>query len=74
MILHCMPDGTVRCLYTEAIPLDAIGKLAIKRASHVEPDDDGRWVAHIVDGPTLGPFACRSAALAAEIEYLESRM
>ena len=39
-----------------------------RRASHVEPDADGRWWADLspVAGPRLGPFEVRSAALDAE--------
>jgi hypothetical protein len=64
--------GGVRCLYDEAIDLAALGLLAIMRASHVEPDPTGRWFADLspVAGPCLGPFASRSAALAAEAAWL----
>jgi hypothetical protein len=70
MILNVSPSGEVRCLYTEAIDLDAIGTTEIRRASHVEHSADG-WRAQIIGGPLLGPFAKRSEALAAEVEYLE---
>lgn len=64
--------GGVRCLYGEVIDLAALGPLAIERASHVEPDASGRWWANLspVAGPCLGPFARRSAALAAEAAWL----
>ena len=74
MILNIAADGTARCLYTEAIPLDAIGRLTITRASHVEPDSTGQWYAQMVDGPVLGPYDCRSHALAAEVAYLENHL
>jgi hypothetical protein len=69
-IVH--PDGTVACIYGEAIDLSAMGSLSIRRASHVEPDDAGRWFADLslVAGPRLGPFARRSDALAAEHQWL----
>jgi hypothetical protein len=62
------PGGTVRCLYSEAIELGALGPLQIRRASHVEPTADGQWLADMspLSGPLLGPFVCRSEALAAE--------
>jgi len=62
------PGGTIRCLYDEALDLRALGSLAIRRGSHVEPDRHGRWFADMspVKGPKLGPFPCRSEALAAE--------
>ena len=69
------PTGTLRCVYDEAISLSAIGSLTIARASHVEPDSQGRWIADLspVGGPQLGPFAERSSALAAERAWLEER-
>ena len=73
MTLTIDPCGTVRTLYTEAIPLNEIGSLSIKRASHVEPDEAGQWFAEMIEGPTLGPFLTRSAALAAEVDYLETK-
>jgi len=64
--------GTVRCVYNEKIDLSTIGPLTIQRGSHVEPDRDGRWWADLgpVDGPRLGPFHIRSAALDAELDWL----
>lgn len=73
MELLIAPCGTARCVYDETLPLASLGKIAIQRASHVEPTVDGRWTADLspVDGPVLGPFACRSRALEAEIDWLE---
>ena len=66
-------DGTVRCLYDEAIDLAALGPLRIERGSHVEPNPGGRWTADLspVDGPILGPFDRRTEALDAERRWLE---
>ena len=66
------PTGTLRCVYDEVIDLAAIGSLAISRASHVEPDEHGRWIADLapVGGPSLGPFEQRSQALQAEQQWL----
>jgi hypothetical protein len=71
LVVH--PTGQVRCLYGEAVDLAALGRLRVKRASHVEPDAHGRWIADLcpVDGPLLGPFTLRSEALAAEQRWLE---
>lgn len=65
--------GQVRCLYSEAIDLAALGSLSISRGSHVEPDQQGQWIADLspVSGPVLGPFLKRSDALAAEVAWLE---
>ena len=48
------------------------GKSVTKRASHVEPDDDGNWYADMspVGGPMLSGFATRAEALEAEREWL----
>lgn len=73
MILVIDPQGTISCLYDEAIDLHALGQPIITRASHVEPDADGQWWADLapVRGPRLGPFKKRTEALGAEREWLE---
>jgi hypothetical protein len=65
--------GRVRGIYGEEIALEALGPMVISRASHVEPDDHGRWMADLspVGGPVLGPFEKRSEALEAEVHWLE---
>jgi len=74
MQLVIKPGGVVRCVYAEAIDLSALGNPAISRASHVEPDEQGRWSADLspVSGPVLGPFDHRSEALEAEQAWLEA--
>lgn len=69
------PNGAVRCLYGEAIPLDALGRVSIARASHVEPGQDG-WYADLAPcgGPKFGPFPVRSEALRAEEAWLEEHL
>ena len=68
------PGGVVRCIYSEHIDLTALGNPAISRASHVEPDQQGRWWADLgpVNGPHLGPYNLRSEALVAEAAWLEA--
>jgi hypothetical protein len=65
--------GEVRRIYAEAIDLAALGPPVIRRASHVEPDAEGRWSADLspVAGPVLGPFDRRSDALTAEQVWLQ---
>lgn len=72
LVVH--PDGQVRCIYDEKIDLTALGQLSITRASHVEPDSDGNWWADLrgANGPIIGPFAKRSAALIPEVAWLEA--
>ncbi len=74
MELVIQPGGVVFCIYSEDISLAALGRPAISRASHVEPDQQGRWLADLspVHGPRLGPFPLRSEALAAEHAWLET--
>jgi len=66
-------NAKVRGVYGEVIDLTTLGPLKIERASHVEPDERGRWLADLspVGGPVLGPFDKRSKAVAAEVAWLE---
>ena len=68
--------GQVRCVYNEAIDLTALGRLSIRRASYVEPDEQGRWWADLslIGGGVFGPFPARSAALDAELTWLSRRL
>ena len=68
--------GDVRCIYGEELELREIGKLQITRASHVEPDRDGFWLADMgpVGGPVLGPFRNRTEALGAETAQLSEAL
>lgn len=78
MNLYFRPDGSAQCLYSETIPLAALGALDIKRASHVEPDQDypGTWYIDLapVGGPRVTGFASRADALAAEEAWLNQKM
>jgi hypothetical protein len=72
MELRILPGGIIRCIYGESLDLAALGSLQIQRASHVEPDAHGRWLADLgpVGGPQLGPFPRRTDALTAEVAWL----
>ena len=74
MRLMIDPHGSIRCLYTEDLDLSSFGLIAVRRASHVEPDILGQWWADLslVSGPRLGPFDLRSQALLAEQSWLEA--
>lgn len=67
-------EGSAHSLYDEQIDWTALGQVSIRRASHVEPNVDGSWCADLqpVGGPKLGPFDKRSAALAAEVAWLQA--
>jgi len=64
-------------IYTDDLaPLLDEGSATVTRVSHVEPSCvDGRhgWTADMtpVDGPVLGPFRTRAAALDAEHVWLQ---
>ena len=64
--------GDVQAIYGELLDLRSLGRTEIRRASRVEPDDDGQWRADLspMGGPMLGPFPNRSEALAAEVAWL----
>lgn len=68
------PNGMLRFIYDDELAsmLQDIGTLSVKRASHVEPNENNEWLADMspVGGPVLGPFVTRSAALVAEHTWL----
>jgi len=51
-------SGRVRAVYSEAVDFELLGQVAIKRASHVEPDEGGRWWADL--SPVDGQSSARS--------------
>ena len=69
-------DGTVSTIFSdEVMPfMRAAGRPVIKRASHVEPTPDNKWVADMAPsgGPILGPFESRAKALEEEIKWLRA--
>ena len=72
MELLITSGGGIRCVYSEEVNLQELGRLSIQRGSHVEPTSDGQWTADLspVNGPVLGPFTTRTAALSAEEAWL----
>jgi hypothetical protein len=76
MQLAVQKDGTTCFIYCELLDLAPLGQVQIRRASNVEPDEDGHWWADLspMAGPMLGPFERRSDALAAETVWLESHV
>ena len=70
------PDGKSRFIYSDEVAsvMREVGTLNTKRASHVEPNEDGEWMADLspVGGPLLGPFETRAGALAAESVWIDS--
>jgi hypothetical protein len=76
MKMMIKPGGVITTVYSEQIDLRALGMPAIRRASHVEPDERGEWTTDLapVGGPCLGPFPTRSVALRAEDEWLSDHL
>jgi hypothetical protein len=68
------PDGSCRFIHDDSLASIAPGSLRIRRASHVEPTDDGKWTADLspVSGPVLGPFETRGEALKEEVAWLKT--
>lgn len=66
------PNGIFISIYSDSFNYGEFGKPQIRRASHVEPTEDGRWTADLspVAGPVLGPFEKRNEAIDAELEFL----
>ena len=56
--------------------LSQVADVRTKRASHVEPTEDGQWTADMepMKGPVLGPFPLRRDALRAEHQWLEANL
>ena len=66
-------DGTGRCLYTEAIDLAALGRLAIARATAIEFDAPAqRWIVRTPEGVERFRHARREACIAWEHDALEA--
>lgn len=65
-------SGNARLIYEETLDLPSIGQVQIRRGSHVEPTECGRWTADLspVNGPELGPFLNRSEAIEVEVAWL----
>ena len=69
-------NGEAVFIYEDGHPLLGLGRSVIKRASHVEPDEDGMWVADMapMGGGLLSSQAIRARALRLEIIWLESHI
>lgn len=67
-------DGTIRFVYDDdLLALAYAGPSSTRRASFVEPNHDGRWMADLspIGGPIFGPFTLRKTALDAERDWIE---
>ena len=76
-IITFAPDGTARCLWTEAVPLRELGRLGIQRASTVEFNAATQeWEVRLVSSPETVAFShqSREACLAWERNTLNTRL
>lgn len=76
MILRIHKSGVVDAIHDDRFDWRMLGDLKIKRASHVEPDENNNWWADLspINGPVLGPFSMRNDALNAEIAWLHEHI
>lgn len=69
------PDGRILSLWDDDVPLGELGTLRVRRASHVEYDDDGqRWTvrpATRLGCPVVHQSPSRAQALAWEHENFQ---
>ncbi len=66
------PDGTAQCLWTEAVPLQELGRLEIHRASTIEFGNAGQhWVVRDQNGRIRFFARSRSACLEWEQQNLQ---
>ena len=69
-------DGKITAIYSDLhADLMAKGTATVRRASAVEPTEDGTgWTATMNDGTVLGPFRLRQTALDEEVRYLDAKL
>ena len=66
------PDGTVRCLWTETVPLHELGRLDVQRACSVEFDNRLQaWRVFDREGDCLYCSPSRETCLAWERKHLD---
>jgi hypothetical protein len=64
-------DGTVQCLWTEAVPLHELGRLKLQRACSIEFDNPAQvWRVFDPKGHCLYCSPSRETCLAWERQYL----
>ena len=68
------PTGKGHCLYTEDVDLSNIGRLQVRRATHVEFCNARQaWQVRDLDGSTLYCSPFRATCLAWERQFLGQR-
>lgn len=65
-------DGTARCLWTDAVPLQALGRLEVRRASTIEFDEaTQQWQVRDRHGQLRFLALSRAACLEWEQQHLQ---
>ncbi len=71
VLMTIAPDGTARCVWTEAVPLHELGRLKLQRAFSVEFDNEAQaWRVFDPAGDCLYCSPSRETCLAWEQKYL----
>jgi hypothetical protein len=74
MSITIAPDGTARCLWTEALPLHELGRLDIQRACDIEFDNESQtWCVFNGYGQSLHSHPSRQECLRWEVEHLNQQ-
>lgn len=69
-------NGEAVFIYEDDHPCLELGRGITKRASHVEPTEDGMWLADMkpMNGPVLSPTSSRSGSLVLETQWIEKAL
>ena len=69
-------NGEAVFIYEDGHPCLKLGRAETKRASHVEPTEDGMWQADMgpVGGPRLSKSISRSTSLKLENEWMTENL
>jgi hypothetical protein len=63
-VITFVADGTARCLWTEAVPLQELGVLEVQRASDVEFNPAKQvWEVRLASNPSVVAFSHSSRAI-----------
>jgi hypothetical protein len=76
-ILTISDTGDIECLWTEAIPLESLGTLTVKRASSIEFNDASQmWEVKLATAPDVVAFEykSRAACIAWEVETINNKL
>jgi hypothetical protein len=76
-VIDFAPDGSVRCLYSELLPLSELGQLEVSRASNVEFNAQSQeWEVRLASEPGRVAFShqSRSTCIAWEVETINNQL